>query len=343
MKNGVMLVEFKDYYQLLGVSPDADEKTIKKAYHQLAKKYHPDVNPGDKAAEEKFKEVTEAYQALNDSQNRRKYDELRSNYQQWQAGGGRGDFDYGRWQAHPGDGRTHTYTMSPEEFAEIFGDLGGGRGQYNQWQSGGFSDFFSTIFGMSAGGERQTHGPRNRKSPGQDAEAEVRISFEEAYQGTTRIIDTGAKRIEAKIPRGVKTGSKVRLTGQGSPGSGGGPRGDIYLNIVVEPHSLFERQGDDLTVELSVDVYTAVLGGEVSVHTLAGDLLLKVPPRSQAGQKFRLKGKGMPRLDAPLQFGDLYAKVNLVLPENLNEKEIELFRKLAQLRQQHQRFGHKEV
>lgn len=331
-----MHVDFKDYYGILGVAPDADEKAIKKAYHQLAKKHHPDVNPGDKAAEEKFKEVTEAYQALNGAENRKKYDELRENYQQWQARGGRGDFDYGRWQAQSADGRGYTYSMSPEEFAEMFGDLGGGGFHGSQ---GGFSDFFSTIFGMGSdgvGGGHQTRRPHVRRQSGQDAEAAVRITLEEAFQGTTRFIDTGEKRIEAKIPRGVKTGSKVRLAGQGGPGIGGGSRGDLYLRITVEPHSWLERQGDDLTVELPVDIYTAVLGGEVSVHTLSGDVLLKVPPHSQAGKTFRLKGKGMPKLEANGDFGDLYAKIRLILPENLSAKEIETFRELATLRRRRQ-------
>lgn len=317
-------MDFKDYYAILGVSSDADEKTIKKAYQQLAKKYHPDVNPGDRAAEEKFKEVAEAYQAVLDPQKRKKYDELRQNYQQWKARGSREDFDWGRWQTRPAEG-TYTRTMSPEEFAEMFGDLGGS-------QTGGYSDFFSSIFGMG-GAEGFRQGQRRvRPQAGQDSEAEVKITLEEAYQGTTRIIDTGAKRIEAKIPKGVRTGSKVRLAGQGGNGLGGGPRGDVYLVITVLPHSLFERDGDDLLVELPVDIYTAVLGGKSQVHTLNGDVLLTVPALSQSGQKFRLQGKGMPKLGQPRQHGDLYAQLKIVLPENLSEQEIAAFAKLAEKR-----------
>lgn len=326
-------MEFKDYYAILGVPADADEKAIKKAYHQLAKKYHPDVNPGDKKAEEKFKEVTEAYQAVVDPQNRKKYDELRQNYQQWQARGGRGNFDWDRWQARPGE-RTYTRTMSPEEFAEIFGDLGGHGRFEGGFEGAGYSDFFSSIFGMGgAEGFRPGPGVRRRRpyQAGQDAEAEVQVTLEEAYHGTTRIIETGNKRIEAKIPKGVRTGSKVRLAGQGGSGLGGAPRGDLYLMITVLPHSLFERDGDDLKVEFPVDMYTAVLGGKVSVPTLNGEVLLKVQPLSQSGQRFRLKGKGMPKLEQPRQHGDLYAQLKIVLPE-LSEEEIATLRKLADKR-----------
>lgn len=324
-------MDFKDYYAILGVSADADEKTIKKAYQQLAKKYHPDVNPGDHAAEEKFKEVAEAYQAVIDPQNRKKYDELRQNYQQWQARGGREDFDWGRWQARPEDG-TYTRTMSPEEFAEMFGDSGGYGNFRGGFQGGDYSDFFSTIFGMGGAGNYRQGGRRARAQAGQDSEAEVQITLEEAYHGTTRIIQTGAKRIEAKIPKGVRTGSKVRLAGQGGNGLGGGPRGDIYLIITVLPHSLFERDGDDLRAEFPVDFYTAVLGGKAPVHTLNGDVLLKVPSPSQSGQKFRLQGKGMPKLEQPRQHGDLYAQLKIVLPEHLSEEEIAALRKLAENR-----------
>lgn len=327
-------MDFKNYYEILGVSPDADEKTIKKAYHQLAKKYHPDVNPGDKKAEEKFKEVMEAYQAISDTTKRQKYDELRQNYHQWQARGGRGDFDWGRWQAQPGDGM-NTRTMTPEEFAEMFGGMGGS-GPFGG--DGGFSDFFSTIFGMGGNGEARGFGSGFSSRPsrtGQDLEAEASLTLEEAYQGTTRLIRTGEKQIEAKIPKGVRTGSRVRLAGQGGPGFSGGPKGDLYLNITVEPHTRYAREGDDVKVDLAVDFYTAVLGGEVSIHTLGGEVRLKIPPMSQSGKKFRLKGKGMPKLDQPSQQGDLYAELSIVLPERLSEKEITALRDLASRRGSH--------
>jgi curved DNA-binding protein len=329
-------MDFKDYYAVLGVSSDADEKTIKKAYQKLAKKYHPDVNPGDKAAETKFKEATEAYQAISDPEKRGKYDELRQDYQQWQSRGGRGDFDYGRWQTHPGGegGGNHTYTMSPEEFAEMFGGArtsGGFDGM-----GGEYSDFFSTLFGgvggqgFGAGGGSSARGrARPRARAGQDLEVEVQVSLEEAYNGTSRVIRTEEKQIEAKIPKGVRTGSKVRIAGQGGPGISGGPGGNLYLKITVSPHARFVREGDDLRADLPIDFYRAVLGGEVSVHTFAGEVLLKVPPLSQNGKKFRLRGKGMPNLEKPGQHGDFFAELSIVLPENLNEQEIATLRELA--------------
>ncbi|MDR3599141.1 MAG: DnaJ C-terminal domain-containing protein [Desulfosporosinus sp.] len=328
-------MDFKDYYVSLGVSPDADEKTIKKAYQKLAKKYHPDVNPGDKAAEAKFKESTEAYQAISDPEKRQKYDELRQDYQAWQNRGGRGEYDYGRWQTHPGGrgGSNQTHTMSPEEFAEMFG--GSGRsGGFSDMGGDEYSDFFSTLFG-GAGGQAQGFGGssvRRRARVGQDLEVEVQVTLEEIYNGTTRIIRVGEKQIEAKIPKGVRTGSKVRIAGQGGPGVSGGAAGNLYLNITVSSHARFVRDGDDLKVDLPIDFYRAVLGGEVSVRTFGGEVLLKIPPLSQSGKKFRLRGKGMPNLEKPLQHGDLLAELSIILPEGMSEQEITTLRELAEQR-----------
>lgn len=322
-------MDFKDYYAILGVSPDTDEKTIKKTYQKLAKKYHPDVNPGDKEAEAKFKEATEAYQAISDPENRRKYDQLRKDYEQWKQRGGRGDFDYGGWQTnHSGwGGSSQTYTMSPEDFAEMFG----GGGTFDGMGGDGFSDFFSTIFGGGQGYGFGGHA-RGRARTGQDIEVEMQVTLEESYHGTTRVIDTGEKQIEAKIPKGVRTGSKVRIAGQGGPGISGGPRGNLYLNIVVSPHTRFVRDGDNLRVDLPVDFYRAVLGGEASIHTFGGEVRLKIPPLSQSGKKFRLKGKGMPNLERPNQHGDLLAELSILLPEGLSEQEINTLRDLADKR-----------
>jgi len=326
-------MDFKDYYASLGVSPDADDKTIKKAYQKLAKKYHPDVNPGDKTAEEKFKEATEAYQAISDPEKRRKYDELRQDYQQWKARGGRGNYNWDRWQSNPGGGGGgFTYTMSPEDFAEMFGGTGKSGG-FN-FGGEGYSDFFSTLFGGVGGQGRGFGGGPNVGHPrqGQDIEFEVQVTLEESYTGTTRVIRTGEKQIEAKIPKGVRTGSKVRLTGQGGPGISGGPAGNLYLIITVSPHSHFVREGDDLRAEIPIDFYRAILGGEVSIRTLSGEVLLKIPPLSQSGKKFRLKGKGMPNLEKPSQQGDLFVIVSIVLPENMSEQEISSLRDLADKR-----------
>jgi len=324
-------MDFKDYYAALGVSPDADEQTIKQAYRTLARQYHPDVNPGDPQAEERFKEINEAYQALGDRERRQKYDELRQQYQRWQQrgerapGGERGGFDWGQWQSAPGQ-RGYSYSGSSEDFGDLFGD------------ESPFSDFFSSIFdrtegfGQTGGGRAQrTREARPRK--GRDIDADVEITLEEAFRGTTRTIQIGDRRIEARIPPGVRTGSRVRIAGQGYPGVAGGPPGDLYLHIEVLPHPVFERDGDDLRVVIPVDIYTAALGGEVPVRTLDGEVKLKIPPRTQADRTFRLRGKGMPKLDRPNERGDLYARVKIVLPEPMSDSELDALRQLAQSRE----------
>jgi curved DNA-binding protein len=308
-------MEFKDYYQILGVAPDADEKTIRQAFRKLARQYHPDVNPGDKAAEEQFKAINEANQVLSDPEQRKKYDALRAQYQRWQqSGGGPRDFNWQAWSAPPGEGVYERYG-SPEDLEDLFGG------------ESPFSDFFTTIFGGQRGAQRP---PRPRR--GRDAELEVEVTLEEAFRGTTRALQIGDRRLEAKIPPGVHTGARVRLAGQGEPGRQGGPAGDLYLNIRVLPHATFEREGDDLFAEVSVDIYTAALGGEVRVPTLDSAVLLKIPPQTQSGRTLRLKGKGMPRLNDPNTRGDLYARVRLMLPEPLSERELQAFRELAAAR-----------
>ncbi len=325
-------MDFKDYYDGLGVSPDADQKTIKKAYQKLAKKYHPDVNPGDKAAEAKFKDAMEAYQAISDPEKRRKYDELRQDYKQWKSRGGRGDYNWDRWQSNPGGGGggSQTHTMSQEDFAEMFG----GAGRAGGFGGDGYSDFFSTLFGGGGGQGRGFSGGSTVRRPraGQDHEAEVQVTLEESFSGTTRLIRTEEKQIEAKIPKGVRTGSRVRLTGQGGLGVSGGPNGNLYLNITVNSHPRFVRDGDDLRVKLPIDFYKAILGGEASIQTFSGEVSLKIPTLSQSGKKFRLKGKGLPNLENPLQYGDLFVELTIVLPENMSEQEITTLRDLADTR-----------
>jgi curved DNA-binding protein len=309
-------MEFKDYYQILGVAPDADEKAIRQAFRKLARQYHPDVNPGDKAAEEQFKAINEANQVLSDPEQRKKYDALRTQYQRWQQGGRRPqDFNWQEWSAAPGEGVYEQYGSF-----DNLDDLFGGESP--------FSDFFSTIFG---GARRAQQTPRPRR--GRDREVEVEITLEEAFAGTTRALQIGDRRIEAKIPPGVFTGARVRLAGQGEPGRQGGPGGDLYLIIRVAPHPTFERDRDDLFVEVPVDIYTAALGGEVRVPTLDGAVMLKIPPQTQSGRTLRLRGKGMPRLDDPNARGDLYTRVRLMLPEPLTERELQAFSELAAARQ----------
>jgi curved DNA-binding protein len=308
-------MEYKDYYRILGVEKRAGEKDIKQAYRKLARKYHPDVNPNNKAAQEKFKEINEAYEVLSDSDKRRKYDELGANwqaYEQYQRAGGQGPFQWG--------GGAQYRTVTQEELESLLGGLGG--------ELGGFSDFFRTFFG--GGFETARTPPRARR--GQDIEQSVEISLEEAYRGAIRLLQKDGRRLEIQIPPGVKTGSKIRYAGEGAPGVRGAAAGDYYLRVQVAAHPIFEREGDDLRCEIPVDLYTALLGGEVNVPTFKGYLALKVPPETQAGKTFRLAGQGMPRLNEPNAFGDLYVQVRVLLPERLTAAERELFGKLAQMR-----------
>lgn len=315
-------MEYKDYYRVLGVSKDASTEDIRKAYRKLARKYHPDVNPNNKEAEERFKEINEAHEVLTDPEKRSKYDQLGANWQRYrQAGGDPGGFDWSQWFAtgQPQGGGERVYT----EYVDLNDLFGGG---------GGFSDFFESIFGGGArAGTRQQQ--RSFTTTGRDIEQPVRISLEEAYHGTTRILQTNSRRLEVKIPAGVQTGSRVRVAGEGERGFGGGPPGDLYLVITVSEHPVYRRDGADLRMTHPVDLYTMVLGGETTVQTLRGRVSLRIPPETRAGRVFRLRGQGMPLLKNPSQYGDLYVEVQPAIPEHLSEREKDLFRQLAAMRQ----------
>ncbi|RLC85055.1 MAG: J domain-containing protein, partial [Chloroflexi bacterium] len=285
-----------------------------------ARKYHPDVNPGDPQAEERFKEINEAYEVLSDPEKRRKYDQLGAEWYRWQQAGGRpGDFDWSRWvSTAPGGQRVYVRYGTPEDLQDLFGE------------GSPFSDFFSQIFGgmgAAPGGFEY----RVRPQRGQDYEQEVEISLREAYQGTTRILQKYGRRLEVKIPPGARTGTRVRIAGEGGPGAAGGEAGDLYLRVRVRPDPQFERRGDDLYVTVPVDLYTAILGGKVRVPTLNGAVMLTIPPGTQNGRVFRLRGKGMPRLRQPEQHGDLYAKVDVRLPTHLTPRQRELFEELRRI------------
>lgn len=307
-------MEYKDYYKILGVNKQASLDEIKKTYRKLARKYHPDVNPGDKAAEERFKEINEAHAVLTDPEARAKYERLGSSWDAYQRTGAQGGFDWSQWVSgfNTAGGQINLDDI-------WYGSSGSG--------SGSFSDFFEAIFGgMGLGQTRST--PRK----GQDYNQKVEITLEEAISGTSRILRVGGRRLEVKIPKGAKTGTKVRVRGEGREGMEGGAKGDLYLEITVNPHPTFERVGDDLYIELPVNLYSAVLGGEAIVPTLKGKVKLKIPPETQSGRMFRLKGQGMPSLKNPDKRGDLYAKVMVTLPEDLSDREIELFEELADIR-----------
>ncbi len=300
----------QDYYKTLGLTKNATQDEIRDAFRKLARQHHPDANLGDKSAEEKFKQINEAYQVLSDPDKRSKYDQFGSTWQNYTGGGGRPeDFNWGQW-ARRGGGNTRTVNMD---------DLGG---------IGGFSDFFETLFGRGAGG---AGGVPSRMRGGRDAEQEVEITLEEAFNGAMRVFERqDGTRMEIKIPKGVRSGSKVRVAGQGEKTTYGGQPGDLYLRIKVAPHPMFKREKDDLQVSLPVDLYTAILGGEVEVPTLGRPVQLKIPALSQNGKTFRLRGLGMPHPQNPAERGDLLAVLDVKLPKHLSDQEKELFEQLRE-------------
>lgn len=315
-------MNYKDYYQILGVNKNADEKEIKRAYRRLAREYHPDRNQGNKKAEERFKEINEAYEVIGDANNRIKYDQLGSNYHRYQQmGGNAADFDFSQWFSQGGRGSSQYANMG---FGDIFGQGGFGS------QGGGFSDFFNAIFGQQAN-TRQA--PRQdyfgQQTASSDMEQVVTISLEEAFHGTTRSFNQNGSSFTAKIPRGAKNGTKIRLKGKGNVTAYG--QGDLFLVVQVTPHKQFKRVGNNLEVSVPVDVVTAVLGGKVTVPTLTGDVTLKIPASTQGGQTFRLSKKGMPYLRKPNEAGDMMAKITIKIPKDLSPEEIELYKKLAEM------------
>ena len=318
----------KDYYSLLGVSRGASEKEVRSAYRKLARKHHPDVNPGDKAAETRFKEINTAYEVISDPDKRRKYDQYGDQWEQ---------------------------ADQIEEMQRRRNVRFGGNGGFQQFDLGdvaNLGDLFGGAFGRG-GGHRRT-----MSRHGQDVQHPVDVTLEEAYHGTARTLEmagqepcptcggageiAGAtchacgglgqiqrtRRIEVKIPAGAATGSKVRIAGEGQPGMGGGRKGDLLLVVTVRPHSRFERRGDDLLEEIDVPLTTAVLGGEAEVPTVTAKVMLKVPPLTQNGRVFKLAGLGMPRLGKAGK-GDLQARVRIRLPDTLSDEQKRLFEELS--------------
>jgi curved DNA-binding protein len=324
-----MAVAFRDYYEVLGVSRGAAQGEIQRAYRKLARKYHPDVNKAADA-EEKFKEINEAYEVLKDPEKRKRYDQLGAD---WKSG----------------------QEFRPPPGWDVHFDFGGGPGQTEfQWGGpGGFSDFFEMLFGGQGG----KGGRRFRESysgvggggrgpvwsqAGQDQEAKVRISLEDAFRGATRSItlqqqtvtpqgqlSIEEKSYEVKIPKGISTGQKIRLSGQGGEGTGGGPRGDLYLKVEIEPHPTYRLEGRDISVEIPITPWEAVLGSEVQIPTPEGPVTMKVPPGTSSGQKLRLRGRGMPNPKGAV--GDLYVVIQVAVPKHPSKRELELFEELKRV------------
>lgn len=302
-------MDYKDYYKILGVSKTATQDEIKKAYRKLALKYHPDKNQNDKVAEGKFKEVNEANEVLSKPDKRKQYDELGENWQSYQQpSGGRPGSSR---QPYGGGG------FSTEDF------YGGGSG-------GQFSDFFESIFGGAGGGGGRRSS--RRASSGEDLQAEMHITLEEAFHGASRQVNLGDSKVNMKLKPGVSEGQVLRLKGKGEAGRNGGNSGDLLITLHILPNNKFERKENDLYFDQPIDLYTAVLGGKVPVQGINKTVNMPIPAGTDSNKTFRLKGLGMPHYKDPEQFGDAYVRVVIQTPKNLSDQEKELFKQLANLK-----------
>ena len=295
-------MEYKDYYKILGVEKKASTDEIKKAYRKLALKYHPDKNKGDKTSEEKFKEINEANEVLGDPDKRKRYDQVGSDWQNYQQGSGQ------------------TYTHEGN-FSDVFGD-------------GGYSDFFEMIFGQGFGSHSGSkRGKRTSVIRGRDYEAEIHITLEEAYKGTTRIFSHNNQSIKLNIKPGIEDGQVLKIPGKGSPGMNGGQSGDLMIHIRIEKDNKFVRRGDDLYADFDVDLYTALLGGKIEFKTLKSTIKLDIQKESTYGKILRLPKMGMPKYGKVNESGDLYLTLKIDLPKNLSVKEMALLSELKKLRE----------
>lgn len=337
-------MEYKDYYKVLGVEKKATQDEIKKAYRKLARKFHPDANPNDKAAEEKFKEIGEAYEVLKDPDKRSKYDQLGSNWKQYARTGAQG------WPGASGTGQGYSYTYSGGDFG--FEDLGSGFSDFFETFFGrGGDERFSTIFGnvggMGSSGTGRGTGTQGKQDSkrsfwktaggtaqkGQDYQYNLTITLREAFFGTQRAINLQKngkiRTINVKVPKGIKDGGKIRVKGEGGQGSRGGESGDLYLVVNISKHHLFTRKEDDLYCEIPVNLKEALFGAKIDVPTFEGKVSVTLPPNTQSGKTLRLKGKGMPKIKGT-ESGDLYIKIKIVLPAHLTgeqKKHLEEFAK----------------
>lgn len=313
-------MNYKDYYKVLGVKKDATQKEIKKAFRKLAAKYHPDKNQGDKTAEEKFKEINEANEVLGNADKRKKYDTLGANWESYQQGGG----DWKQYAQQQGrgtqggarGGQSFTFEGNPSDF---FGQ-------------GGHSSFFDMFFGQG-GGQRSSGGQRSQRGfDGQSIEAEMPITLLEAYEGSKRTFELNGKKMRITIKPGSYDGQRVRIKGKGHPGANGGNAGDLFIIYKLTPDHRFQRKGDDLIYKADVDLYTALLGGKVTIPTMKNSIKVTIPKGSKSGKTLRLKGKGMPVYGTDDQYGNLLVKTKITLPKNLTDEEEQLFKKLQSMR-----------
>jgi curved DNA-binding protein len=329
-------MEYKDYYATLGVARGAAPAEIKKAFRKLARKHHPDVNKGEAAAEQRFKELNEANEVLGDPEKRKAYDAMGSDWAAYQRAGAGGGDPFAAYRGGGGPGGVRfEYRGNAEDvagFSDFFrtffgasagpaGAAGGGGGQGRRRTATAGLDFDAVLAGLgldgAGGGRTGAAGRRAAAPPRQDARADVEITLEEAFHGTSRLVEIEGRRLEVTIPRGVDAGRRIRLSGK----AGNGPNaGHLYLEVRVRDHPVFTRKAADLQREVSITLAEALLGAEVAVGTLKGRVLLRIPPETQNGRVFRLGGQGMPRFRAD-GFGDLYARVRVVLPSGLDEDD----------------------
>lgn len=296
-------MDFVDYYKILGIEKSASQEDIKKAYHKLARKHHPDLNPNNKEAHKLFQQINEANEVLSDAEKRKKYDE------------------YGKDWKHAEQFEKAKQSSSQRRYADTEGQQFSG-----EFGDDRFSDFFESMFGGMGGRSSQT------KFRGQDYNAELQLNLTDAYTTHQQTITVDGKNIRITIPAGIENAQKIKLKGHGGAGVNGGPNGDLYITFTIMNNTQFKRDGDDLYTSVDIDLYTALLGGEITIDTLSGKVKLKVSPETQNGTKIRLKGKGFPVYKSDGQFGDLFITYNVKLPTNLNAKEKELFTELSKLK-----------
>jgi len=304
-------MDFKDYYKILDIPKTASADEVKKAYRKLAVKYHPDKNKDNKVAEEKFKEVNEAHEILKDETKRKEYDSLAEDYRNYEKSGGKQGFD--------------GYSQSSRNQGSSYQNRGYG-GQ--QFDDDSFADFFSNMFGGRGNGNGQS---RQQSYKGQDFTATMELSLQEAFAGTSRQIQLETQKLAMKIKPGVKDGQVLRLKGKGSKGANGGQDGDLLITVQIAQNSVFKRKDDDLYCAINVDLFTAILGGKSEIDALKGKINITIPKETPNGKVVRLKKMGMPIFNKADEFGDLYATINIILPTNLTETELQLFNELALL------------